>query len=222
MKIERRREREWGWLFALGVFVALAAVSYAAWDDPLVRWVHAHGIDKATKQYWWWVRKARVIWPGHFASTVLIALIIGFVHRAHWRGAALILLAGVFSGANSILKWAAGRQRPNPKLGEPSMAFHPFAGGLKKLFVQENLAFPSGDVALAVATAAALSYLMPRAWPIWWALAVIVAAQRIGESAHHLSDCFAAAALGIVAFHCARLACRLLPDRSTDEGQPRS
>ena len=80
------------------------------------------------------------------------------------------------------------------------------------MFVQENLAFPSGDAALAVATAAVLSYLIPRWRVAWWFMAVVVAAQRVAENAHHVSDVLAAAALGVAAFHCARVACRLLPD----------
>src|SRR5258706_5817184 len=105
-----------------------------------------------------------------------------------------------------------GRPRPDWKTGTPSFSFHPCKGGLPGLFSQETLGFPSGDVALAVSSAAVLGYLIPR-WRIaWWTMALIVAFQRVAESSHHLSDVFAAAALGLLAFHCARVACRLSPD----------
>ena len=124
----------------------------------------------------------------------------------------MVLLAGFLTGFNSVIKWMAGRSPPHRTTGTPDMTFEPFAGGIKRLFVQGNLAFPSGDAALAVATAATLSYLIPRWRLAWWFMAVVVCAQRVAENAHHVSDVLAAAALGVAAFHCARVACRLLPD----------
>jgi len=42
---------------------------------------------------------------------------------------------------------------------------------------------------------------MPRLWPLWWTLAVIVAIERVAENAHYPSDTVGGAALGIgVAF----------------------
>src|SRR6185503_5383348 len=103
-------------------------------------WIHAKGIDQATKKHWWWVRKGagRFIWPGHFFCTMLIALLLALFHRGGGRGAALVLLSGIFSGANSILKWIAGRNRPNADLGTASMEFHPCAGGAHGLIFQKN------------------------------------------------------------------------------------
>jgi glycosyltransferase involved in cell wall biosynthesis len=48
-------------------------------------------------------------------------------------------------------------------------------------------------------------------------MALVVAFQRVAENAHHVSDVLAAGALGLVAFHCARVACRLSPDAPPDE-----
>jgi len=139
------------------------------------------------------------------------------LHRTRWRGAVLLIVAGIFSGANSIIKWSVGRSRPEGKTGTPSFTLHPFKGGIMGLFVQENLAFPSGDVALAVAMAATLSYLMPRWAVAWWLMAAVVAFQRVAESSHHVSDVLAAAALGVAAFYCARGVCRvLLHDKSVE------
>jgi membrane-associated phospholipid phosphatase len=184
--------------------------------------VHRTGLDAWAKK-WNWIRKrGAVIWPGHFFSTLLVAAIIAIFHRSGVRGALMLIFAGVLSGANSIIKWGVGRSRPDWKTGTASFTLHPFKGGLPGLFSQENLAFPSGDVALAVAMAAALTYLIPR-WRIaWWTMAAVVAFQRIAESAHHLSDVLAAAALGIVAFHCSQIACTLSPHGDhCREGEPR-
>jgi len=42
-------------------------------------------------------------------------------------------------------------------------------------------------------------------------MAIGVAFQRVTQNSHHVSDCLAAAGLGVVAFHLARVACRLSP-----------
>jgi membrane-associated phospholipid phosphatase len=202
------------WVLGVVAFCLLAIVSIYLWDARVVEWVHRVGLDTWAKK-WNWVRKrGAIVWPGHFFCTLLIAALLAFFHRSGVRGALMLIFAGVLSGANSIIKWGVGRSRPDWKTGTASFTLHPFKGGINGLFSQENLGFPSGDVALAVAMAGVLGYLLPR-WRIaWWAMAAVVAFQRMAESSHHLSDVLAAAALGIVAFHCARLACRLSPDVS--------
>ena len=60
-----------------------------------------------------------------------------------------------------------------------------------------NLSFPSGHAACAFATATALSILLPRWRGAFYAVAVLVAAERVLENGHWLSDVVAAAALGV-------------------------
>lgn len=206
-----------GWIVAVVIFGLLAVVAVYTVDAPVVEWVHRVGLDRWAKK-WNWVRKrGEIVWPGHFFCTLFIAALVAWLHRTRWRGAVLLIVAGIFSGANSIIKWGVGRSRPEWKTGTPSFALHPFKGGIKGLFVQENLAFPSGDVALAVAMAATLSYLMPRWAVAWWLMAVVVAFQRVAESSHHVSDVLGAAALGVAAFYCAQRVCRvLLHDKSVE------
>lgn len=214
--------RPWLWVLGFFVFAVLAICSVYFWDARVVEWVHRTGLDASTKK-WNWIRSEWrvVLWPGHFLCTLLIAALIARFHRSRFQGARLLIVAAVFSGANSIIKWMVGRSRPDWKTGTPSFTLHPFPGGIPGLIAQKNLAFPSGDVALAVAMAATLSYLLPRLSIAWWLMAAIVAFQRIAENAHHLSDVFAATALGLVAFHCARLACRLSPEADCSrDGEP--
>jgi membrane-associated phospholipid phosphatase len=199
------------WVVAgFALFTVLAIVALYLWDARVVEGVHRVGLDKWAKK-WNWVRKrGAIVWPGHFFCTLLCAALVARFHRTRWRGAVLLIVAGIFSGANSVIKWGVGRSRPEWKTGTPSFTPHPFKGGIKGLFSQENLAFPSGDVALAVAMAATLSYLMPRWSAAWWGMAAVVAFQRVAESSHHVSDVFAAAALGVAAFYCAWRVCRVL------------
>jgi len=196
-----------GWWMAAILFLVLAGAAALTVDAPVSRWVFENGWERASEKFSWFRRKLTFLWPGHFLCTILIAVGVGLYSRAGGKGAALILLSGAVTASNGILKWLTGRARPSD--GQPTFDFHPFAGGIKGLFVQKNLALPSGDVALATATACALCYLIPR-WSIaWWAMAIGVAFQRVTQNSHHVSDCLAGAALGVVAFHLARVACRL-------------
>lgn len=210
-----RRGRFSGWAIATLIFSLLAIMSVYTLDAPTAHWVHDHRIDTLTKTLVK-IRKLKFDWPGHFLWTLLVAALIALFHRTSVRGAWLLLLAGIFTGANAFIKWAVGRNRPVSQTGMPSFALHPFAGGVYGFFHQVNLAFPSGDVALAVSSSAVLSYLLPRYRIFWWMLALLVAFQRVAENAHHVSDVFAAAALGIIAFHCAKLICKVSPDAQQD------
>src|SRR5690242_12318993 len=78
--------RRWGWLIVTVILCVLAVISYLSWDARTLQWLHAHGIDAWAKR-WVWVRKLRVIWPGHFFFTLLIALLVALFHRSGWRGA---------------------------------------------------------------------------------------------------------------------------------------
>lgn len=181
-------------------------------DARLVGWIHGHKIDAGYKQHLWWVRKwFPFLWPGHFFCTLLIALVAARLHRFRWRAAALLAITGAITIVNSILKWVSGRSRPSWREGTASFDFGLFHGGLIGLFKQDNLAFPSGDTALAAATAAALSYLWPRGRIAWWTLAAIVGIQRLAENAHHASDVLAAVALGLVVFRLGLLVCQSQP-----------
>src|SRR5262249_18805406 len=118
------------------------------------------------------------------------------------------------SGINGFIKWVVGRTRPF-KLDVLDAAGHarampfslsPFRGGFRGIFQSTNLCFPSGHAALAFATAAALAILWPRSkWPwIGYLVAIFVAAERVLENAHWLSDTVGAAALGIGGVHLIR------------------
>jgi membrane-associated phospholipid phosphatase len=216
-----RRSRFSGWGLATLICSLLALISLYTLDAPIVHWVHDHHVDIITKTLVR-IRKLKFDWPGHFVWTLLVAALIAFFHRTSERGAWLLLLAGIFTGANALIKWIVGRNRPVSQTGTPSFTLHPFSGGVYGFFHQVNLAFPSGDVALAVSSSAALSYLLPRYRVFWWMLALLVAFQRVAENAHHVSDVFAAAALGIVAFHCAKVICKVSPDGQSalDEALP--
>jgi membrane-associated phospholipid phosphatase len=148
--------------------------------------------------------------PGEFWFTIVVAIVVGVVHKLKWRAGAFVLLGTAVSGINGLIKWIVGRTRPfhlldnqgNPRLAPFELA--PFRGGMGGLFVSKNLCFPSGHAALAFATAEALAMLYPRARWAFYVVATLVAAERVMENAHYLSDVVGAAVLGIAGVHLIR------------------
>jgi membrane-associated phospholipid phosphatase len=140
---------------------------------------------------------------GQFWVTFGIALLIYFLHPWRWRGSVLVLLAGIVSGLNGLVKWMVGRYRPFKYPGRAGellpFSISLFPNGLRP-HVAANQCFPSGHAALAFATAAMLSILMPRVgWRVvFYVIASLVAAERVLENAHYPSDVVAGALLGTV------------------------
>ena len=139
--------------------------------------------------------------PGYFPFTLAICIALGLLHPRRWIGALSLFACGAVGGlAYSVLKWIIGRHRP--KLEIAPFSLHPFAGGIFGLFhAEKGLSFPSGDATLAFATAACLSLLIPRAWALFYLAALVVAAERVLENAHYLSDVIAGAGIGILIGH---------------------
>ena len=175
------------WVCAL----ALAALL----DRPMAAWVFQSGVAAKVKSSH---LDAALKIPGHIFFTLAPAGVLVAMHR--WRWSLLVLLAGVISGVNQIIKWIAGRYRPMKVPGHPDQILpfdlHPFSSG-------KNLSFPSGHATLAFATAAMMARLMPRWRWLWYALASMVAAERVLEGAHYLSDAVGAALVGILSAHLA-------------------
>ena len=150
--------------------------------------------------------------PGEYWFTIVVMLAFLF-HRRRWRASVLVLLGTTLSGVNGLTKWMVGRIRPFKLFDDNDVArlapfdLHPFIGGLHGLFGGvKNLCFPSGHAALAFATAAALAMLWPKSRWRWgfYAVAAVVAAERVLENAHWLSDTVAGAALGVGGVHLIR------------------
>jgi membrane-associated phospholipid phosphatase len=155
--------------------------------------------------------------PGWYPFTLIVAAAVALFHPRRWTGAGLIAGSGALAGLfYAVLKWSVGRLRPIVRVSP--FEIHPFAGGFDGLIHGHNLSFPSGHTCLAFATAATLAHLLPRARWSFYALACIVAAERVLEEAHYLSDVVAAAAIGIVAF---RIVLALFARASRGSATPR-
>jgi membrane-associated phospholipid phosphatase len=180
------------WVVALLLAASLdARVAQYMQDSGIASYVRSnkllHSIMKAPGEYWF---------------TVVVMVGVYFLHPRRWRASLLVFMATCLSGVNGLLKWVVGRFRPFKGLDENSapltpFTFHPFPHGLAGLTGVPNLSLPSGHAALAFATAASASILLPRGRWIFYGLACMVGAERVLENAHWLSDVVAAAALGI-------------------------
>ncbi len=142
-----------------------------------------------------WVEVVKT--PGDFKFTLVVALALFVLNRYRLRAAVSLLLSGMLGGLlYSVIKWLAGRRRP--LLAIDPWGFHPFPGGFAGMFTRGGLSFPSGHACLSFATATTLALAVPRWRWLWFSLAAIVAAERVLENAHYLSDVVAGAGIGVL------------------------
>ncbi len=129
--------------------------------------------------------------PGQFVFTLAVAVLLWLFRRAGWKCSAFVVLAGVISGGNVLIKWIAGRTRPYKIPGSTELRpfeLHPFWHGFSGLVQQKDLCFPSGHACTAFALAASIAVVWPRAAWVFFTLAVLVGVERVAENAHYLSD----------------------------------
>lgn len=151
---------------------------------------------------------------GHFIFVSVVAVFLWVLHPASWRASAMLGLAATAAGTiNFVIKWIVGRSRPVVVID--TFALDPLRGGLLGFWHQNNLSFPSGHSCVAFATAACLSYLVPRGKWAFFVGATLVALERVAELAHYLSDTVAGAAVGLLAFHATLALCRRINCQAT-------
>jgi undecaprenyl-diphosphatase len=145
------------------------------------------------ESWFWFIAKQ----PGEYWLSAVATLAVLFLHPWKWRAAGLIPLAATLSALlTAFLKWVVGRRRPVTEFSPFDLQM--FRDGLTGLFDQKNLCFPSGHATLAFSTATILAIVVPRYWPLWFAIATLCAVQRIAELAHYPGDTVAGAIVGIL------------------------
>jgi len=198
---------------AVAAFVVAFAAALAV-DVPVSQWVHGNGIDKQVMGQWRWLALTIRLFGNFKYFTLIAAAVLLIARKPH--DAAIVVLSGIFSGSNGIVKWLVGRYRPFN--GGGVFQPHFFDGGIKGIF-GPNQSFPSGDVCLAAATALSLFFFVAPRWR--WTLVIVivlVAIERVMQGSHYPSDTVAGAALGWLCAIAAR-AClrRFAPGRETSE-----
>jgi len=184
----------------------VAAIGAATMVDRTVaQWVQTHrpldkpapaGVIRIGNHPIWLTRIVRL--PGNYGFVLVAGIGVALFHRRRWRAAIPVLLSGPMVGITYvILKWIVGRRRPVIEIAP--FSFHPFINGFQGLFRSvSGLAFPSGDATMAFAAAACMAVAIPRLSIAFFAWAAAVAAERVLENAHYVSDVIAGAGLGIL------------------------
>ena len=161
-------------------------------DARVATWAYWHNADRDD-----WANEIMKV-PGVVAFTIAVALALWTWHPLRWRAAGHLALSGLLGGIiYALSKWSVGRTRPVVIIAP--FGFQPFKKGWAGLWgAAENMSFPSGHTTLAFATAACLAINLPRWKWLFYAIAAITAAERVGENAHYLSDVIAGAGVGTV------------------------
>ncbi len=158
--------------------------------------VQDSGIDSMMRGKWY----AEVLkTPGTFWFTIVVAITAFISRRLSLPEVLFVTLAGISSASNVIVKWIVGRTRPFKLPGDDGpYPFHlqPLWHGIRGLFTETNLSFPSGHACTAFALATAICLLRPRWSRFFFVVAVAVSAERVMENAHYFSDTVGAAGIG--------------------------
>ncbi|MBV8790681.1 MAG: phosphatase PAP2 family protein [Pseudolabrys sp.] len=107
------------------------------------------------------------------------------------RAGFLFLAIGLPGLFGTIVKRLIGRARPFVGGEADPWLYHPFGWKV------EYASLPSGHAVTAFAAAVAIGMLWPRMRAVMWIYAIIIAISRVVLTAHHPSDVFAGAVVGI-------------------------
>ena len=176
------------------VGLALVALAFAA-----DRW--AFGFLRAVTLYDHWGEMREGLTSAKFLAsglgTLVIGLVVAALDRRRWRRAAALWLVALLAAASgSVIKAAAGRERPSREgqvAGHERTVFHGPAMGLHHASCQS---FPSGHTLSAFATATSLAAFYPQAAPLFFTVAAATGVNRVVTHQHFLSDVTAGALLG--------------------------
>ena len=208
------------------VFWLMALVIALAVDRHVAQWVHDTApIDKHHWPVVFSLNRERVRhdalrvvrFPGNYVFVAGAGLLLGLAHRRKWAAALPVLLSGPIVGATyTWMKWIVGRRRPVLEIAP--FTFHPFTHGIIGLVKSvSGLSFPSGDATMAFAAAACMAVALPRWSAAFFAWAILVAAERVLENAHYVSDVVAGAGLGILCGWAAALVSRKILRQSIED-----
>lgn len=185
--------------------------AFARFDDAVDRWFDDHLRGKQTADA---VMYAASAVGDHGIIWLALALVqAARRRRAGWRRPLIRACAGLgieSALVNGPVKWLFRRSRPVYEGPRP-----------RYLRTPRTSSFPSGHATAAFFGAALLRDDDP-AWPLYYGLAVVVAASRIHVRIHHASDVIGGAAIGILLGELARGLVPVgdrIPDRVPADGK---
>jgi membrane-associated phospholipid phosphatase len=158
----------------------------AAFDTSAVEWIAQHRYQPLNGLFiaLGTVEKLGAIW-------IVSALALGVArHLGVARTSALVVLTSFTTFAADSASFGVKdlMHRNRPAVAHPQI--HP-------LYAVHSSSFPAGHAATAFAGATLLTYVAPRLWPLFAALAGAVAFSRVYVGVHYPTDVLAGAAIGI-------------------------
>ena len=141
---------------------------------------------------------------GHWLAAAILALIVAAGMR-HFNVLAddvtqlinysLAFIASLTLGSAVLhaIKLVLGRRRPRDDMEMGLYGFVPFAFNL------EYNSFPSGHALTIACVAVIFTCVWPWMWPLWFAIAAVLAVTRALLTAHFLSDVMIGAGIGLIA-----------------------
>jgi membrane-associated phospholipid phosphatase len=141
---------------------------------------------------------------GHWLAAAILALIVAALLK-HFDlleyqatlminySLAFIAMLTLGSAVLHAIKLVLGRRRPRDDMEMGLYGFVPFAFNL------EYNSFPSGHALTICCVAVIFTCVWPMLWPLWFAIAGLLAVTRALLTAHFLSDVLIGAGIGLIA-----------------------
>jgi membrane-associated phospholipid phosphatase len=175
-------------------FVAAAVLLLIA-SLVVDRWAYEHIVyGRVYEEDWGRMLRVMGFWPLWLLASIALVLndwprrTAQAVYPGLMRGWLLIASVTASGLAGEILKLVFRRERPRAHGG--AYYFRPFTD---RPLYSGGLALPSSHAIVAFGAATMLSRLYPRAWPVWYLLAIGCGLTRVMAQAHFVSDVAASA-----------------------------
>ncbi|TCD47637.1 phosphatase PAP2 family protein [Chlorobium sp. N1] len=177
-------------LAATAAIILCCALSAAFLDRPLALYLHALDAPTWHAAFGWITRWGQSEW--YLVPGIVLYFALRKTNRQlSSKGLFIFSVTAVSGLAADLVKWILGRARP-------TKLFNEGVYGLDWFRIEHAwVSFPSGHSATAFSVAAALALLYPRAAPVFYAAAALIAFSRMFLGQHFLSDVVAGSALGV-------------------------
>ena len=186
------------WAGFISIFVGLLALAI---DRRLAHFIYDHVSAKMHKALDSITHYAKA---GHWLAAAILALIVAAGMRKFQVlpeeatllvNYSLAFIASLTMGSAilHVIKLVLGRRRPRDDMEMGLYGFVPFA------FNTDYNSFPSGHALTICCVAVIFTCVCPMMWPVWFAVAAILAVTRALLTAHFLSDVLIGAGIGLIA-----------------------
>ena len=183
-----------------GIIAILCGVASLAIDRPLAHFIYDHVSARQHRALDSITHAAKA---GHWLAVSLLVLAFAALTRHLGSGGSLIallircslaFLAALTLGSIVLhaIKLVLGRRRPRDEIEMGLYGFVPLAFNL------DYNSFPSGHSLTIMIVATIATCIWPALWPLWYAIAVLLAGTRALLTAHFLSDVLIGAGIGLL------------------------